>query len=203
MDAEGTSTVKLLVEAPAKTGTELTRELVAVDYDLKAHKDSKAPAPITTWTPNGDWYEDGKTMKLEFRVAYENKGHRRICKVFARLTAIDPVSAMKVKHAAFRQLLASEADEIEMTKRRFALEVGVENPHWQLWIDGVKQVPLAPRTLAERDMPKLSDALGVLATALEEDADLKSIVQHLRTARGRLVRAIDELAKVSGTAAAV
>lgn len=210
MDAETTTTVKQdeatkpLVEAPIKTGAELTRELVAEDFDLQAHKNKpQAAEPVTTWTPNGDWYEDGKTLKLELRVAYEAKGRNRICKVFARLTALDPVSAMKVKHAAFRQLLASETDEIEATKERMAADLHIANPTWQLWVDGVKQVPLAPRTLAERDMPKLSDALGALATALDEDADLKAIAQHIRTARGRLVRAIDELAKVAETAAAV
>lgn len=210
MDAETATTVKQdeatqpLVEAPTKTGAELTRELVAEDFDLQAHKNKpQAAEPVVTWTPNGDCYEDGDKLRLELRVAYETKGRRRITKVFARLTPLDPSSAMKVKHAAFRQFDGQPADEIEATKAQMAADLRIANPTWQIWIDGVKQVSLVPLVVAQRDIPKLSDALGALAAALDEDANLKAIAQHIRTARGRLVRAIDELAKVAETAAAV
>ena len=185
------TTETMTAEPTTKTGAELTQEIKAEEFDLTAHKNKPAPEP-TKWIANGDWYEDG-LLKLELREAYENKGGKRICKVFARLTALDPVSAMKVKHAAFRQLLASETDEIEATKRKFAIELNILSPNWQRWEDGVKVVPLTPTQLVEQKLPRLTAELADLVAAIAEDESLKAVLPHIKTAHNRLTRAAGEM----------
>lgn len=185
------TTETMTAEPTTKTGAELVAELKAEEYNLTAHKDAPPTEP-TKWEAREDWYTDG-LQKLELRVAYETKSKRRICKVFARVTALDPVSAMKVRHLAFRQQLASETDEIEATKRRFAVELNILSPNWQLWNDGVKHVPLTPAQLVEQKLPRLTAELADLVAAIAEDESLKAVLPHIKTAHNRLTRAAGEM----------